>query len=64
MDTFLLFMVLKMQSHIYAHLKWLATLLISTSHGFKVESGIFVIGKVSSPKIDLHGLGLQTDISV
>ena len=63
MDTFL-YMVLKMQSYIYTHLKWLATLFISTSHGFEIEGGIFVIGKVSSPKIDLHGLGLQTDISV
>ena len=63
MDTFL-YMVFKMQSHIYTHLKWLATLFISTSHAFEIEGGIFVIGKVSSPKIDLHGLGPHTDISV
>ena len=53
MDTFL-YMVLKMQSHIYTHLKWLAMLLISTSHGFEIERSIVIVGEVASPDVNLY----------
>ena len=48
-----------MEFHIHTHLERLATLFESASHAFEIEGGVFVIGEVASPKIDLYGLGLQ-----
>ena len=55
---------LEMQSDIHAHLQRLAMLLVSTTHAFEVESSVFVVGEVASPKVNLHGLGLERDIAV
>ena len=54
----------EMEFHIHTHLERLATLFESASHAFEIESGVFVVGEVASPKVDLYGLGLQGDISV
>jgi hypothetical protein len=59
-----LYIVLEMQSYIYTHLQWLATLFISTSHGFEIESGIVIVGEVASPKVDLDSLRLQRNVTV
>ena len=48
-----------MEFHIHTHLERFATLFESASHAFEIEGGVFVIGEVASPKIDLLGLGLQ-----
>ena len=53
-----------MELHIHTHLERLATLFKSASHAFEVESGVFVIGKVASPKVDYYRIGLQGNISV
>ena len=57
-------MWLEMESQIHTHLQWLATLLVSATHAFEVESGMLVVGEVASPKIHLYGLGLEGNITV
>ena len=39
-------------------------LLVSATHTFEVESGVLVVCEVASPKVNLHGLGLERDIAV
>ena len=53
-----------MESQIHTHLERLATLLVSATHAFEVESGVLVVGEVASPKVYLYGLGLERNITV
>ena len=60
----LILRVSEMQSDIHAHLQRLATLLVSATHAFEVESGVLVVCEVASPKVNLHSLGLERDIAI
>ena len=53
-----------MESQIHTHLQRLATLLVSATHAFEIESGVLVVGEVASPKIDLYGLGLEGNVTI
>ena len=53
-----------MEFHIHTHLQRLATLLVSAPHAFEVESGVFVVCQVAAPEVDLHGFGLQRDVTI
>ena len=50
--------LLEVQSYIHTNLQRFAMLFISTSHGFEIESGVIIVGEISSPKVNLYSLGL------